>query len=151
MKITIRIILLTLLTTGSLAYADDDAAIAICLSEWDSHPFTSKPTYRVIAPKVTVFGIGKRVNENKTTPGPELVLVKPNVSVMSKNTIVLGNPNGWYCMHNRVNVMSKSIIKLHCTAHIASTSEDVSVLAGGEDDQGVTVMGKAVIERTGCQ
>ncbi len=155
-RLTRALLLFILIITCATAIADDDdtspaEAIQACLNQWPDHPFNSQsPTFRTIAAKVSVLGFGDKVKDTKTTTLPELVLVKPNVSVLTKNTITLANPNGWYCMYGRVNVLSSSTIKLDCKAHIASASEGTSVLANSEDDHGVTVLGEATIERTGC-
>ena len=156
-KILIQtLLLLFLITTGFAAIADDDdsspeEAIQACLSKWPGHPFNNQqPTFRTIAAKVSVLGFGEKVKDTTRTEQPELILVKPNVSVLTKNTITLANPNGWYCMYGRVNVLSSSTIKLDCNAHIASASEGTSVLADSEGDNGVTVLGEAIIEKTGC-
>jgi hypothetical protein len=62
-------------------------------------------------------------------------------------SMYLMNPNGWYCIHNKVNVMSKTEITLHCKAHLATTKDGLAVLAKDEKEQGVTVLGKATIVR----
>lgn len=145
-----------LLLAGSLARglaaADELTAVRTCLANWGEYPFsTAQPQYRVIGTHVKVFGIGNDVNDQGKTAGPDLVLIKPNVSVMGKARMNLMNPNGWYCLDNKVNVMSKTIINIDCAAHIASASEGVTVLGSNEKEDGVTVMGKAVINRLNCR
>jgi hypothetical protein len=133
---------------SSPAVADEYEAVRLCMKNWGTHPFNaSKPKYRVIGKKVKVFGIGGNINDTRVSKQPELVLIKPNVSVMSVSRMYLMNPNGWYCIHNKVNVMSKTEIHLHCKAHLATTKDGVAVLAKDEKEQGVTVMGKATITR----
>ncbi len=148
------LLLFFLVTTGSAAVANDDdspeEAIQGCLSNWPNHPFGSNPTYRTIGAKVSVLGFGEKVNDKTSTPQPELVLVKPNVSVLTKTTITLGNPNGWYCLYGKVNVLSSTTVKLACNAHIATASEGNTVLANSDEDSGVTVLGEAIVERIGC-
>ena len=96
------------------------------------------------------MGLVRDINESTPTENPELVLIRPNVSIMTGSSMTLMNPNGWYCLVSKVNVMASSTINLHCKAHLASSKGGTTVLGGG-DDQGVTVMGKATINRTGCE
>jgi hypothetical protein len=98
---------------------------------------------------VGVFGIGGDIKDDKATDRPELVYIRPAVSVMSKSDIDLMNPNGWYCLEKTVSVMAKIQIRLHCDAHLASTEEGVSVMGGG--DRGVNVMGATRVEKVGCK
>jgi hypothetical protein len=144
------IVLLCLLLSPTLASANLDA-VRVCLSSWPDHPFdANNPTYRSVAGKFKIFGIGEDINESTPTEKPELVLIHPNVSVMTGSSMTLMNPNGWYCLISKVNVMSSSTINLHCKAHLASSKEGTTVLGGG-DDHGVTVLGKASINRQGCE
>ena len=120
-----------------------------CLKNWGSHPFDpSAPRYRVIEPKVSVFGIGGDIRDDTPTAAHELVYIRPNVSVMSKQDIELLNPNGWYCLERSVSVMAKVAIRLHCDAHLATTQEGVTVMGGG--DRGVNVMGATSVEMVDC-
>lgn len=135
------------------ATADTDNLLYInaCLSNWKVHPFDARnPKFRVLATKVKIMGIGGDINDSVATSAPDLVLIKPNVSVMTKARLSLMNPNGWYCLQSKVSVMSKTIIDLHCNAQLASTADGATVLGANENDDGVTVMGKAVINRLGC-
>ncbi len=126
------------------------AGVQRCLANWKDHPFDAQsPEYRVIEPKVGVFGIGGDIHDDKATDRPELVYIRPAVSVMSKSDIDLMNPNGWYCLEKSVSVMAKIRIRLHCDAHLASTEEAVSVMGGG--DRGVNVMGATRVEKVGCK
>ena len=148
--ITLLFVFIGLLSSPTLAAASPDTVRA-CLASWPDHPFdTNNLTYRTVSGQVKVFGIGSDINESVTTEKPELVLILPNVSVMTKATMTLMNPNGWYCLRSKVNVMSSSDIYLHCKAHLASSKGGTTVLGGG-DDKGVTVMGKARIYRKGCE
>lgn len=122
--------------------------IRLCMQNWKTHPFGDRPQYRVIAPQVRVFGIGGNVDDTSPTEKPELVYIRPNVSVMSKSTLNLMNPNGWYCLANNTAVMAKIVINLDCRAHLASSEEGVAVLGGG--DKGVNVLGKTAVNVTGC-
>ena len=149
-RITFQFILLFTFLSPTLASASLDVVRA-CLASWPDHPFdVNNISYRTVSGKVKVFGIGGDINESVATEKPELVLILPNVSVMTKATMTLMNPNGWYCLRSKVNVMSSSDIYLHCKAHLASSKGGTTVLGGG-DDQGVTVMGKATIYRKGCE
>ena len=133
-----------------VAFANIDAVRA-CLASWPDHPFDAQnPSYRTVSGQVKVFGIGSDINETTVTEKPELVLILPNVSVMTKARMTLMNPNGWYCLRSKVNVMASSEINLHCKAHLASSKHGTTVLGGG-DDKGVTVLGKARIYRKGCE
>lgn len=149
--------LLFTFTTGFIAptaQADDLESIRACLNAWENHPFDSRnPKFSRYSPKVRVFGLGGNVSDTTPTRKPALVLVSPNVSVMSKSTMELLNPNGWYCLRGKVNVLSSTTIKLHCRAHLASTSSGTTVLGGGNSsdlDHETTVLGGARINMVGC-
>lgn len=132
----------------------DDKAIERCLSAWHNHPFKDKSDkrYRVMETTVKVMGIGNDVRDSDATSYPQLILIKPSVKVMSKQTYELMNPNGWYCFKSNVTVMGKSVIKAHCNTRIADSTESVAVLGKNEDSKGgVTVLGKTEIERVGCK
>ena len=131
--------------------AGDLEEVQQCLRNWKKHPFNSaNPDYRVMAARVKVMGIGGEVYDAKPTSVPELVLLKPAVTVMSKSTITLMNPRGWYCLKGRVDVLGKSEINLHCKAHLATSNDGATVLGSNDSDTGVTVLGKSVINRIGC-
>lgn len=124
-----------------------DQAIQNCLDNWGKHPFGKHPKYRVIGTKVNVFGVGGRINETKSTSYPELVLVKPNISVLSKSRMKLKNPNGWYCIHGKVTVLSKMYIELGCKSQATTSREGVTVLAKDDKETGTTVLSKAYVIR----
>ena len=140
------IVLLSMLFAVS-AYAADDDEVANCLRSWGKHPFKEKPEFRVISSKVRVMGVGSNVEDTRPTDKPELVLLKPAVSVMSKSTMDLMNPNGWYCLKGKVDVLGKTEINLHCNAHMASSTGGVAVMGSNVEEKGVTVLGKSVINR----
>jgi hypothetical protein len=142
-------LLFTFVTSfASSAYAlTDEEDIQICLENWKEHPFGSKPKFRVITPKVKVMGIGGHMAEEKATDKPELVLIKSNVNVMSKNVMKLSNPNGWYCLQNKVDVMAKTEINLDCKAKLTASSNQATVLGRDDEQTGVTVMGKTTVNR----
>jgi hypothetical protein len=135
---------------AGLAEAGDyDADVKACLASWGEHPFDADaPKYRVIAASVKILGIGSNVKDDARTSSPELVYIRPSVSVWSKLTMDLLNPDGWYCVRTNVSVMAKAQINLACRAHFASTSEGTNVMGGGTE--GVNVMGATQIDRIGC-
>jgi len=136
----------------SHAAVDEDEAVKACLKKWKKAPFNAEDlNYRTIQTKVKVMGIGGNVKDDTKTQGPELVLVKPGVSVMAKTVYDLDNPNGWYCLKGKVSVLGAIQINLACNAQIASSGDDVAVL-GGSDKQsgGVSVLGSVRIARAGC-
>jgi len=133
----------------SATAGDYDADVKACLASWGEHPFDEEaPEYRVIAASVKVMGIGSNVKDDKPTSSPELVYLRPSVSVWSRLTMDLLNPKGWYCVKTNVSVMAKAQINLACHAHLASTGAGTNVMGGGEE--GVNVMGATRVERIGC-
>lgn len=152
MKFSLLFISLILFSNYTLANQSDLTAIRTCLQKFKSHPFNSKkPNFRVINASVKVFGIGANVNDVKKTPEVELVLVKPAVSVLSKTTYKLLNPNAWYCISAKVAVLAKTTIQLSCASRLATTDGSVTVLGRSDEDKGgVTVLGSTNIERVGC-
>ncbi len=131
---------------SGLALANPD--IDACLKAWGKHPFGQNPSFRKLAAKVKVLGIGGTVKDMETSSQPELILVKHSVSVMSKQTYQLMNPNGWYCLKGAVAVLGKSEINIHCKAHLASTDDGTAVAASNDGDSGVAVLGKIQINRS---
>jgi hypothetical protein len=116
------LIAISFLLFTSLAAADEYEAVRLCMKNWGTHPFNAnKPKYCVIGKKIKVFGIGENINDTRVGKHPERVLIKPNVNVMSVARMNLMNPNGWYFLHNKVNVMSKTETNLHCKAHLERT------------------------------
>ena len=125
-------------------------SIAACLNAWgNQHPFKDKKKikFRVIEGNVKVFGVGGNIYDDSPTNYPQLILVKPGVNVMGKMAYDLLNPNGWYCLKAKVNVMGKSVINLACKAHLASTSGTTTVLGASQGQSGTTVLGKTVVNR----
>ena len=127
-------------------------SIAACLKTWGDHPFggSDSPRFKVLGSSVKVFGIGGDVTDEEKTPEPQLVLVKPAVNVLGKARFRLMNPNGWYCFASAVTVLGKSEITAACGAHLASSADGVAVAGGNVGADGVTVLGKAVVQRVGC-
>ena len=135
--------------------ARDDSeinAIRGCLAAWGEHPFNSadEQPFRAISPSVKVLGVGQDVTDETVTDQPQLVLVKPSVNVLTKSNFRLMNPNGWYCFAANVTVLAKSEITAHCRAHLASSRDGLTVAGGNKGTEGVTVLGKAVVRRVGC-
>lgn len=143
------VLVLALLLGSSFAQADDAEEIQACLSKWGNSPFTAKSPYRVVAARVKVMGIGGDIDESKKTSKPELVLIRPAVTVMAKTLMTLGNPNGWYCLKGKTAVMGKMQIDLHCSAHIASSEDGATVMGSDKEGTGTTVMGSTKITRIG--
>lgn len=147
---TLLFVLLCLLISPTVASANLEA-LRGCFASWPDHPFdASNPTYRSVSGKFKIFGIGENINESTPTEQPELVLIQSNISVMTGSGMTLMNPNGWYCLTSKVNVMASSHINLHCKAKLASSKAGTTVLGGG-DDKGVTVLGISEIHQTGCE
>jgi hypothetical protein len=106
----------------------------------------------VLSPSVKVLGVGAEVTDEIETDQPQLVLVKPSVNVLTKSDFRLMNPNGWHCFASNVTVLAKSEITAHCRAHLASSRDSVAVAGGNKGgSEGVTVLGKAVVKRVGCE
>ncbi len=147
-------LLLLALSFSAFAVADDTDMkdIKACLLNFKTHPFDiMKPEFDTLSAKVKVLGIGGTTVDSNITTAPRLVLIKPNVTVLSKTNLSLLNPNGWYCLKGQVSVLGKSIINLHCDAKITSSSDGVTVLGAGDNANGVTVLGTSQLNRVGCE
>jgi hypothetical protein len=142
---------LILVASSALCFAEnegDTLAIQHCLQHWQKHPFTEKnPPFRTISSSVRVLGVGAEIRDDISTPKPELILLKPSVTVLAKSELHLRNPNGWYCLKANVAVLGKSVVDLHCKANLASSKDGATILGSG--DQGsVTVLGESRVDRT---
>ena len=143
--------LLLIPTLGWSEEGSDEDALKACLNNWGKHPFVEgNLNYRTIAPSVSVFGNGVSVRDDRETQQPELVLIKPSVSVFSKGTLELLNPQGWYCLENKVVVFSEVDIQIDCRANLASSSNGTVVLGSNERRDGTTVFGTSKVTRVGC-
>jgi hypothetical protein len=143
--------LLLIPTLGWPIEGGDRDALRACLKSWGQHPFVEGGfDYRTIAPSVRVFGTGVSVQDDRETEQPELVLVKPSVSVFSRSTIKLLNPQGWYCLKGKVAVFSSVDIQIDCRANLASSSDGATVLGSNDRRDGVTVFGNSSVYRIGC-
>ena len=138
---------------NTLVFAEsaDLVAIQSCLAHWGKTPFsTQSPTFRTLSAKVKVLGVGGETSDELSTTQPDLVLIKPNVSVLSKSTLNLMNPSGWYCLKGQTSVLAKSEIHLHCSAHLASSNDGATVMGANDTQQGgVNVLGTTRVIRTG--
>ena len=142
---------LLLPTLGWSGEGGDREALRACLKSWGQHPFgAGTPGYRTIAPSVRVFSTGVSVQDDRDTAQPDLVLVHPSVSVFSRSTIKLLNPQGWYCLKGKVAVFSSVDIQIDCRANLASSSDGATVLGSNERKDGVTVFGTSTVYRVGC-
>ena len=143
--------LLLIPTLGWSQEESDKDALKACLKNWGKHPFVEgNLDYRTIAPSVSVFGIGVSVQDDRETQQPELVLIKSNVSVFSKGTLKLLNPQGWYCLESKVAVFSEVDIQIDCRANLASSSDGATVLGSNDRKDGVTVFGTSYVNWIGC-
>jgi hypothetical protein len=143
--------LLLIPTPGWSEEGSDQDALKACLTNWGKHPFVEgNLSYRTIAPNVSVFGSGVSVQDDRQTRQPELVLIKPSVSVFSKGTLRLLNPQGWYCLESKVAVFSEVDIQIDCRASLAFSSGGTTVLGSDERSEGVTVSGTIKVTRIGC-
>jgi len=134
------------------AVSESDA-IKGCFAAWGEHPFriAEEQPVTVLSPSVNVLGVGEEATDETETDQPQLVLVKPSVNVLTKTNFRLMNPNGWYCFASNVTVLAKSEITAHCRAHLASSRDGVTVAGSNRGTEGVTVLGKAVVRRVGCE
>jgi hypothetical protein len=148
------LILIIALTSPLAAALSSEKVIKKCLNSFGNHPFDKKnPKFRVIDPTVKVFGFGRNIIDKGRTDEVELVLIKNPISVLSKTTYQLENPNGWYCMHGKVAVLAKTIINLDCAARFATSNGTVRILGKDRTDDrgGVIVLGKTEIKRVNCK
>jgi hypothetical protein len=128
----------------------NDGYISSCLNAWGEHPFGKHPHYQTLSSSVKVFGIGQNIDDLTPTKKPNLVLVDTGVNIMGGSTMQLLNPNGWYCFISNVNVMGGLTIRAHCKAHLASSSNGLTVLGGDPSNKSVTVLGATNVEVVGC-
>jgi hypothetical protein len=140
---------------GVLAADADQPAVDGCIASWGkASPFRkgTRPE-TILATGVKVFGVGSSSSGNDApTSHAALILVRPAVNVMGKNTIRLNNPKGWYCFRSNVNVAGKMEIDAPCDAHIASATGEGAAVGGVDDSHtGVTVFGALRVQRYGCK
>lgn len=149
----IRLLFAVLICTPVTSLADDLDEIRSCLSSWKDHPFKeASPQFKTLGTRVKVMGVGDETTDAEKSDKPSLILVKPNVTVMSKSTLKLLNPNGWYCLKGKVSVLGKSEIEIDCHAKLASSNSGAVVMGSDQNDTGsVTVLGKTTVRRVGCK
>lgn len=131
---------------------EDLTAVEACLRSWPGHPFATAESrkVRVVEGAVRIMGMGSQeVTDTTATSHPQLVLLRPSVSIMTKTTWKLLNPNGWYCFDNAVAVMAKGVVELGCGAHLADAQAAV-VVGGSTERGGVTVLGSMPVEHNAC-
>lgn len=143
------VLVLAVMVFGASAFASDKEEIKSCLAKWKNSPFTENSDYRIVSAKVKVMGIGSDIDESTKTSKPELVLIKPAVTVMAKTEMNLGNPNGWYCLKGKTAVLGKMQINLHCSARMASSESGATVMGADDEGTGTTVLGSTRVARTG--
>jgi hypothetical protein len=93
---------------------------------------------------------GRELSDEGKTKEPDLVLIKPNVSVMSKTELRLMNPKGWYCLKGSVAVLGTTRVQLNCKASMTASAGGANVLGANDAQSGITVMGSSRIEKVGC-
>jgi len=136
------------LRTGDEA---DQAAIKRCIDAWANQPFGAGPwKARWIETNVRITGLGNETVDDVATVRPQLIFVKPAVSVMTKTTLQLLNPNGWYCIESSVTVMGKLVVQATCGAQLADSRSGATVMGSTDAAGGVTVMGATRVEKVGC-
>lgn len=158
MRLVLAILFVAFSSSPALARdKEDNQAVRRCLELWgDKNPWKGKdgtPKYKTISATTKVMGFGDGIEDKQKTDDPELVLVKPTVAVMSKNTVRLLNPNGWYCLKSNVTVMAETVLEIGCSSNLADAQSGVAVLGDNEESKGsgVTVMGKTKLKRVGCK
>ncbi len=147
------IVFFSFLFISMISHADKED-INDCLKGWGKHPFGEKPQYRTLNTSVKILGIGKKIADNTQTKKPALVLVKPSVNVLSKSTMKLLNPNGWYCLKANVGVLGKTTIEIDCKAKLAlGDGQAVTVLGsqGKGEETGIAILGKTQVKRLNCK
>jgi hypothetical protein len=139
-RIHLWVLMCTLLLIPTMGWSraeTDRDALNACLNSWGNHPFAEGNLgYKTIATSVRVFGIGPSVQDDRETEQPELVLVKPSVSVFSRSTLNLLNPQGWYCLKGKVAVFSAVNIQIACRTNLASSSDGATVLGSNDRRDG---------------
>lgn len=123
-------------------------AIQRCLANWKDHPFGDEPRFKEAALTVRVLQFNDTHRVDEPTTEPQLVYLEPNVNVLSKVTYALTNPNGWYCLNNNVDVLSKIRFDMHCEGRLTASRDTTTVLGADDLNKGVTVLGSVRIERS---
>jgi hypothetical protein len=138
--------------------ADQAQTLDRCLQAWgEEAPWktSAKLKVRVLSTQVRVMGFGGvEPVDDLHTEHPQLVLIEPSVSVATKTTYKLLNPNGWYCFHTPTTALAVSLVKLACDAHLSSSSDSGVAVIGRDETStgagGVVVLGQFRVEKIGC-
>jgi hypothetical protein len=142
----------TLAQTASLPVPQTDgSALNACLIAWGNHPFGSRPVYTRLSTSVKLAGVGPATADPMRTDHPTLILVDPTVNALGDASLVLSNPNGWYCLRAPANELGALRIQLHCRARLAAASGGATVWGSGHGETGVTKLGALQVERIGCE
>lgn len=137
----------------------DPAELAVvnrCLTAWGDHPFADPSTeeVRIISTNVRVMGFGgSEPVDALATDEPQLVLLQPTISALTRTTYRFENPNGWYCINSSTTVLGQNRIHLACGSQLASSRDGVAVL--GEDETsskagGVVVLSEIEVYQESC-
>lgn len=141
--------LISLLLTSALADTPTQRkAVERCMQNWADHPFGDTPDFRVLSTSVRVMGIGSSEVREEPTDSPDLVLVEPSVNVLTRTTYKLHNPNGWYCFHANVGVLSKIVFDADCGANLADSRSGAVVMGDSDVSGGVVVLGDVEVRRS---
>lgn len=127
--------------------ANDKESIQKCLANWETHPFGSGD------PKFAVVDFGNAdVLLTIKSKEPQLTLIRGSLSALSKKTLELLNPKGWYCLDIQSGFLAKATIELDCRSSL-TTPDGTTVLAGTGlvDYRTEEKLKKYGIERIGCQ
>lgn len=116
------------------------------------HPFGENPQFKTLGTSLRVLAIGREIGDKESTSFPSLVLVNPSFNVMGRSSIELLNPNAWYCLRTTVSIIGKVSIRVHCKAHLASTSAGATVLGNNAENRSlkditVTAIGSVSVDR----
>lgn len=132
--------------------SDDQALLQRCIAAWGSHPFGEQTPreVRLMTSSVRVMGIGKELTDATPTAWQQLIFVKPAVNVMTKTTLELMNPNGWYCLDANVTVAGKFVIRADCETRLADARSGAAVLGSSDAQGSVAVLGAVRVERVGA-
>jgi len=135
--------------------ASELAVINRCLGAWTDHPFTdpANEEVRVIQTSVRVMGFGGgEPQDTLATDQPQLVLIQPAISAVSRTTYRLENPNGWYCFNTTTTVLGQNRMHLACGAQLANSRDGIAILGDDEtsSEGGVVVLSEIEVYRGAC-
>ncbi len=132
--------------------AADRAVVRECLKNWPKAPFKDSESlsFDVLEPSVKVIGIGGKDIYDGPSEKAKLVLVKASVNVMSKSTMKLMNPKGWYCIKGSTAVLGSVHFEVDCKAQVASVNDGKVAVLGAAEKEGVAVLGSVRLKRLNC-